>query len=77
MGAYIDRRAVTDAEAYLLLLQVCEGLAHAHAAGLVHRDLKLWFAFREMLIQDNDDAEHFARYSRPRIRPPGARCDRL
>lgn len=40
MGAYIDRRAVTDAEAYLLLLQVCEGLAHAHAAGLVHRDLK-------------------------------------
>jgi serine/threonine protein kinase len=35
-----ERRALPAGEAAGLAVQACRGLAHAHAAGLVHRDIK-------------------------------------
>jgi len=41
LGALLDReRILTESRAAALLRPVCEGLAAAHAAGVVHRDLK-------------------------------------
>ncbi len=41
LGHLLERRgSVPPAEAVELALQMCSGLAHAHAAGLVHRDVK-------------------------------------
>jgi serine/threonine protein kinase len=41
LGHLLERRGnVPPAEAVELALQLCSGLAHAHAAGLVHRDVK-------------------------------------
>ena len=38
--AYCDQRRLTARERLLLLVQVCEGVQHAHQRGIIHRDLK-------------------------------------
>lgn len=40
LSAFVRRGGLSVGMATGLLLQACEGLSHAHAAGLVHRDLK-------------------------------------
>ena len=41
LGDHLDRSALSHAEAIEVLVELCEVLASAHAAGVVHRDLKL------------------------------------
>jgi len=38
--AYCDRKRLTTRDRLLLLVQVCEGVQHAHQRGIIHRDLK-------------------------------------
>jgi serine/threonine protein kinase len=45
------RRSLDRDEALRLLGQLCEGLAHAHAKKLVHRDIKP----QNLLLRDSDD----------------------
>jgi serine/threonine protein kinase len=45
------RRSLDPDEALRLLGQLCEGLAHAHAKKLVHRDIKP----QNLLLRDSDD----------------------
>jgi serine/threonine protein kinase/tetratricopeptide (TPR) repeat protein len=37
---YCDRRDLSTAERLALLIQVCDGVHHAHQKGVIHRDLK-------------------------------------
>jgi eukaryotic-like serine/threonine-protein kinase len=41
LGELVDDRAISRDEGIAILLEVCDILAAAHAAGVVHRDLKL------------------------------------
>jgi serine/threonine protein kinase len=44
------RRSIASSEALRLLCQLCEGLGHAHARNLVHRDIKP----QNLLVRESD-----------------------
>lgn len=51
LGDLMERKGPLDPDrAVDLILQVCAGLEHAHAAGLVHRDIKP----QNLLVRDDD-----------------------
>ena len=41
LGAHLERRPISRVDALAILVEVCDVLGAAHAAGVVHRDLKL------------------------------------
>lgn len=80
LDAYLEGRGpLPQAEAIDIVLQVCEGLAEAHAAALVHRDIKpanLFLAMRpdgrhSVKIIDFGIAKHRVRADNPALTNPG------
>lgn len=49
--AFVQRRALETAERVRLIIKVCDAIAHAHARGVIHRDLKA----ANILIDDHGE----------------------
>ncbi|HEY1811481.1 MAG TPA: serine/threonine-protein kinase [Kofleriaceae bacterium] len=75
LGALIEKGPFDPLRACRLTRQLCDGLAHAHARGLIHRDLKP----DNVIVESNDGSEvaRIADFGVAILRDSLGSCERL